>query len=74
VDLEYDIFEALPDGTVRWRACARSLRNVHSTLGDLGKQSSNQFFAMHLPTNEIVARVNHESDRSGPARADKNVP
>jgi hypothetical protein len=30
---------------------------VHSTLGDLGKQSSNQFFAMHLPPDEIVARV-----------------
>jgi len=54
---EYDIFEAFPDGSVRWLACTLSVENANLMLADFCKQSPNEFFAIHLLTNEIVARV-----------------
>jgi hypothetical protein len=41
---------------------------------DLSKQSTNEFFAIHLFTNEIIARVNHEGDSRGPAPIEANLP
>ena len=62
---EYDIFEVLPGRNVVWRACTRSLKDANILLLDLSKQSTNEFFAIHLFTNEIIARVNHEGDSRG---------
>lgn len=70
---EYDIFEVLPDRNVIWRACTRSLKDANLMLVDFSKQSTNEFFAIHLLTNEIVARMNYASHSSGPARTDSNV-
>jgi hypothetical protein len=71
---EYDIFEIMPDRSLLWRACTRSLKNANLMLMDFSKQSTNEFFAIHLLTNEIVARSNHESERSDSARMDTNAP
>ena len=58
---EYDIFEAFPDGSVKWLACCRTLEDVNTLLAYLCQQSPNYFFAIHLLTKEIVARVRHEN-------------
>jgi hypothetical protein len=60
VDREYDIFEVFPNGDLLWRVCVTGLENTRLKLTELGKQSSNPFFATHTPTKEIVAQVNHD--------------
>jgi hypothetical protein len=60
MDHEYDIFEVCPNGDMLWRVCVTGLENTRLKLVELGKQSSNPFFATHTPTKEIVARVNHD--------------
>jgi len=60
LDLDYDIFEAFPDGDIGWRTCVLGLENACLKVAQLGKLSSNEFFALHSPTQEVVARVNHD--------------
>jgi hypothetical protein len=70
---EYDIFEVLPDRNLIWRACTRSLENTNLMLLDFSKQSTNEFFAIHLFTNEIIGRVNHNGDSSEPGPKRKSA-
>lgn len=65
MDREYDIFEVFPNGDILWRACITGLNNARLKLEDMGKQSSNQFFAAHTPTKEVIGRVNHEQSKDG---------
>jgi hypothetical protein len=58
VNREYDIFEKLPDGSVRWRAFVSGLDDAKAKLSELGRVSANEHFAIHTPSKEIVARVN----------------
>jgi hypothetical protein len=58
VEREYDIFEQLADGSPMWRGRASGLHAVRQQLLQLSKITKNECFAMHLPTKEIVARVN----------------
>lgn len=58
MDREYDIFEKFPDGSVMWCAFVRGSENATSGLRDLGAVSTNEHFAIHTPSKEIVARVN----------------
>jgi len=58
VNHQYDIFEKFPDGTIIWLEYVEGLDNAQSRLQMLGGRSPNEHFAMHAPTNEIVARVN----------------
>lgn len=60
MDREYDIFEVYPNGEQLWSVCVTGLENARLKLAKLEKQSSNQFFATHTPTKEIVAQVNHD--------------
>ena len=60
MDREYDIFEIYPNGDMIWRECVAGLANARERLAELGRLSSNQFFATHTPTKEIVAQVNYE--------------
>ncbi len=64
MDREYDIFEVCTNGDLLWRTCVEGLENAHLKLAELGKRSPNPFFAAHTPTNEIVARVNHDGAKS----------
>jgi hypothetical protein len=57
VDREYDVFEIFPDGTHIWRAFVRGLVGARARVMELGKTSSNEFYAIHTPTKEIVANT-----------------
>src|SRR4029077_20848376 len=57
MELEYNIFECLPDGSVRWRACTASLANARHSLQDLAKATRNDCFAVLHPTREIIFRT-----------------
>jgi hypothetical protein len=57
VEREYDVFEQLPDGAPLWRGHASGLLNVRIKLEELARTTSNECFAVYIPTSEIVARV-----------------
>ena len=48
----------LTDGSPMWRGQASGLRDVRLKLQEIAKNTTNECFAMHLPTKEIVARLN----------------
>lgn len=58
MDAEYDLFERLPDGTPVWRDSASGLRQCRDKLAEIARNTRNECFAIHLPTKEIVARLN----------------
>ena len=55
---DYDIFEKLPDGSSVWREMVVGRENARLKVQRLAKLSSNEFFAIHTPTKEIIAREN----------------
>ena len=55
---EYDVFELLPDGAPVWRDHVHGLQNAHQRLAEISKTTKNECFVIHIPTKEIVARVN----------------
>jgi hypothetical protein len=55
---EYDLFESLPDGARIWRAAVVGREAALAKLRELAAKSTNGFFAMHLPTKEIIATTN----------------
>ena len=69
MEREYDIFEELPEGSV-WRGHVSGLQNVRAKLLELATATNNQCFAMHVGTQEVVARVNA---RLSPKTAAKRV-
>ncbi len=58
MDLEYDIFERLPDGAAIWRGYARGLDDAKNKLDELSRRSTNEFFVFHAPTKQTIARAN----------------
>lgn len=58
MDLRYDIFEKFDDGGFLWRAAATGVPEAQKKLTELATTSCHEFFAVHLPTHEMVARVN----------------
>jgi hypothetical protein len=64
VDREYDLFEQFPDGSPMWRGRALGLPEVRRQLTELSRKTKNEYFAMHLSTKEVVARVNVGGHRS----------
>jgi len=69
VDREYDLFEKFPDGSLVWREFVIGLESANARLKELANLSPNEHFAMHTPSNAIVARVNvpkrDEHERNG---------
>jgi hypothetical protein len=55
---EYDLFERLHDDSVLWRGHVTGLESARSKLAEIAKETDNECFVMHLPTKEIVIRVN----------------
>jgi len=58
MDRSYDLFEKLPDQSVVWRGVAHGLENAQLKLVELAAKTNHEYFAMYLPTQEVVARVN----------------
>jgi hypothetical protein len=54
---EYDLFENFPDGSRVWRAAIVGRDATLAKLKELASKSANEVFAMHLPTEEIVAKM-----------------
>jgi hypothetical protein len=63
VDRQYDIFEIYPNGELLWHCCVTGLENARLKVEEFGRHSSNQFFATHTPTKEVVARANREHSK-----------
>jgi len=68
MEREYDLFELFPDGTPTWRGHASGLQSVRLKLQEISKTTTNECFALYLPTKEIVARLNIAAARDGNAK------
>lgn len=55
---EYDLFEQFPDGSPIWRGRASGLNDAETKLRSLAGNTTNECFALYLPTKEVVLRVN----------------
>lgn len=58
MDLRYDIFEKFDDDSFLWRAAATGVQGAQDKLSELATTSAHEFFAVHLPTHDIIASVN----------------
>lgn len=58
MERDYDIFERLPDASVRCLGRVHGTLHVRTVLEARGKQTTNECFAMNIRTTEIIARVN----------------
>ena len=63
MERQYDLFEQFPDGEPMWRGHAVGLPSARQQLQELTRTTSNECFIVHLPTKEIVARLNVRSSR-----------
>jgi len=62
MDREYDLFEKFPDGSLLWRDVVLGHENAIHKLQELAAKTPNECYAMHLPTNVILASMNeHQS-------------
>jgi hypothetical protein len=55
MDREYDLFERMPDGSLRWRCFEKGLEEARQALLILNLETGNDCFAIDISTNEIVA-------------------
>ena len=58
MERDYDIFERLPDASVRCLVRVHGTLHVPKVLEERGKQTTNECFAMNIRTREVIARVN----------------
>ena len=58
MDPEYDIFERLEDGSALWRDTVQGRDKALLKLEEVARKTRNECFAMHLPTQEIIASAN----------------
>jgi hypothetical protein len=62
VNREYDVFEIFPDGTHIWRAFVRGLVDTRARVVELSESSPNEFYAIHTPTKEVVAKIRKRAE------------
>jgi hypothetical protein len=55
---EYDVFEILLDGSVKWHLCIPEKQRALAVLKAVGSRTFNECFATNLETQEIIGRVN----------------
>jgi hypothetical protein len=63
MERDYDIFERLPDASVRCLIRVHGTRHVPKILEERGRQTANECFAMNIRSREIIARVNDKVAR-----------
>jgi DNA-binding IclR family transcriptional regulator len=57
VNRTYDLFEKTAAGDLLWRASVSGLEAAHKQLMELAERTGNECLLMHLPTQEIVKRI-----------------
>jgi len=60
VETESDVFEALPNRSVKWHLCVRGKQRALDILKALAIRTFNECFATDPRTREIIGRVNSE--------------
>jgi hypothetical protein len=70
VNREYELFEKLPDGSPIWRGHVVGLQYAQLKLTEIAKATTNECFAMHLPTKEVVLRLNGGSSAENQVSAE----
>jgi len=63
MEREYDLFEQISDDEPRWRGHAVGLTSARQKLQELARTTRNECLIMHLPTKQVVARLNVRSSR-----------
>ena len=63
MERDYDIFERLPNASVRCLVRVHGTLHVRTVLEARGKQTTNECFARNIRTMEIIARVNDKGAR-----------
>lgn len=58
MDREYDIFEVFSDGALIWRIRISGREASIIKLTELAKRTWNEVYAVHLPSKEIIGRLN----------------
>jgi hypothetical protein len=58
VDRDYDLFEQFPDGSVIWKNRISGREASIAKLTELATQTQNEIYVIHLPSKEIIARLN----------------
>src|ERR1700730_4871215 len=68
MEREYDLFERSEDHAVVWRGCVHGLENARRKLQQIAAATTNECFAIHTPTRQIVALLNAARDRQRSAK------
>jgi hypothetical protein len=58
MNTEFDVFEILQNGSVRWHLCVQEKQRALNMLKAVGSRTFNECFATDLETQEIIGRVN----------------
>ena len=66
MEREYEIFEEYADGSAVRRFVVHGLHDARVKLNQLADRSTSEFFAIHRPSKEIVARVKGHDYPQGP--------
>jgi len=66
MNAEFDVFEILQNGSVKWHVCVQEKQRALNMLRAVGSRTFNECFATDLETQEIIGRVNerHLADSS----------
>lgn len=63
MDRDYDIFERLPDTSIRHLSRVHGTGHIPKVLQEWGNQTTNECFAVNVRTTKIIARVNDKMAR-----------
>jgi len=60
MNTEFDVFEILHNGSLKWHLCVREKQRALDLLKAVGSRTFNECFATTLETQEIIGRVNEK--------------
>jgi CheY-like chemotaxis protein len=58
MERNYDLFERSQDSSLIWHGSVHGLESARRKLQELAKRTTNECFAMYMPTRQIVALLN----------------
>jgi len=61
MEREYDLFEHFSNGEVLWRMTVTGHENAIQQLRELSATTYNEVRLVHLPTQSVIAVMNHAS-------------